>query len=162
MSLNTSILQFVERLNDLNHYLFCFSEENPKRLDQDEIIGILDQAKAPELHEAMVHANIDIFEISHEEFLSYFKRSENLEKIRHTNGPNLPSLLVDNKKSVTSSVGKSSKNHKVFKMSCHYCDKNNHNTANCRAITKLNQQKRLALKPNLDPERSLWPSFSKK
>jgi hypothetical protein len=37
-------------------------EENLKQLDQDEIIEILDQAKAgyPEWHEAMVYANINI------------------------------------------------------------------------------------------------------
>jgi hypothetical protein len=60
MAFNTSIQQFVERLNDLNHYLLYFSEENPKQLDQDGIIEILDQAKAPEWHGAMVNANIDI------------------------------------------------------------------------------------------------------
>jgi hypothetical protein len=48
-------------LNDLNRYLLNFPEENPKQLDQDEIIEILDQAKDPVLHEAMVNANIDIF-----------------------------------------------------------------------------------------------------
>jgi hypothetical protein len=64
MGLNSSIQQFVERLNDLNCYLLYFLEENPKQLDQDEIIEILDQAMAwdPEWHEAMVNANIDIFE----------------------------------------------------------------------------------------------------
>jgi hypothetical protein len=77
-----------------------FPEENPKQFDQDEIIEILDQAKASEWHEAMVNANIDIFEMSHEEYVSYFKRLENLEKIRPTNGPNPSSLPVDNKKSV--------------------------------------------------------------
>jgi hypothetical protein len=46
MGLNTSLQQFVERLNDLNRYLLYLPEENPKQLDQDEIIGILDQAKA--------------------------------------------------------------------------------------------------------------------
>jgi hypothetical protein len=103
-----------------------FTEENPKQLDQDEIIEILDQAKAvaPEWHEAMVNANIDIFEMTYEESVSYFKRLENLEKIRHTNGPN---------PSVTSSVGNPSKNHKGSNMWCHYCDKNNHNTqSNCQ------------------------------
>jgi hypothetical protein len=35
--------QFVERLNDLNLYLLYLPEENPKQLDQDEIIEILDQ-----------------------------------------------------------------------------------------------------------------------
>jgi hypothetical protein len=40
MSLNTSVQQFVERLNDLNRYLLYFPEENPKKLDQDEIIEI--------------------------------------------------------------------------------------------------------------------------
>jgi uncharacterized membrane protein len=47
MSLNTSIQHFVEkqRLNELNYYLLYFPEENPKQLDQDEIIKILDQAK---------------------------------------------------------------------------------------------------------------------
>jgi hypothetical protein len=101
MGLNTSVLQFVERqqLNDLNRYLLYFTEENPKQLDQDEIIEILDQAKAwdPEWHEATVNANIDIFEMSYEESASYFKRLENLEKIRRTNSPNPSSLPVDNK-----------------------------------------------------------------
>jgi lipase chaperone LimK len=128
MGLNTSIQQFVKRLNDLNRYLLYFLEENPKQLDQDEIIEILDQSKAPEWNEGMVNANIDIFEMTYEEYVSYFKHLENLEKIRRTNGPNPSSLsVVDNKKYGTSSVGKSSKNHKGSNMWCHYCDKNNHN-----------------------------------
>jgi hypothetical protein len=48
MGFNTFVQQFVETLNDLNRYLLYFPEENPKQLDQDEIIDILDQAKAPE------------------------------------------------------------------------------------------------------------------
>jgi hypothetical protein len=44
---------------------------------------------------AMLIANIDIFEISYEESVSYFKRLENLEKIRYTKGPNPTSLPVD-------------------------------------------------------------------
>jgi hypothetical protein len=40
-----------------------FPEENSKQLYQDEIIEILDQAKAPEWHETMVNSNIDIFEM---------------------------------------------------------------------------------------------------
>jgi hypothetical protein len=75
-------------LNDLNHYLLHFPEENTKHLDQDEIIEILYQAKALEWHEAMVNSNIDIFEMSYEESVSYFKRLETLQKIRRTNGPN--------------------------------------------------------------------------
>jgi hypothetical protein len=144
MGLHTSVQQFVEGLNDLNQYMLYFPEENPKQLDQDEIIEILDQAKAPEWHETMVDANIDIFEMTYEESVSYFKCLENLEKIRRTNGRNPSSLSVDNKRSfsVTSSVGKSSKNHKGSNMCCHYCDKNNHNTADCRAISKFKQQKK--------------------
>jgi hypothetical protein len=92
----------------------------------------------------MVNANIDIFEMTYEESVSYFKRLENLEKIRRTNGLNPFSLPVDNNKSVsvTSSVGKSSKNHKGYNMWCHYSYKKNHNTADCRAITKFTQQKK--------------------
>jgi hypothetical protein len=99
MGLNTSIQKFVERLNDLNRYLLYFPEEYPKQLDQDKIIEILDQSKSwyPEWHEAMVNANIDIFEMSHEESVSYFKRLENLEKTRHSNGPNPSFLSLDNK-----------------------------------------------------------------
>jgi hypothetical protein len=61
--LNTSVQQFVERLNNLNRYLLYFPGETPKQLDQDKIISILDQAKAwnPEWNEAMLNANIDIF-----------------------------------------------------------------------------------------------------
>jgi hypothetical protein len=86
---------------------------------------------------------------------------ENLEKIRHTNGLGLTTLPVDNNKSipVTSIEGKSSKNPKYSNMRCYYCDNNNHNTADCRAIAKFKQQKRLALKPSPEPERSIWPSF---
>jgi hypothetical protein len=52
-------------LNDLNRYLFYFSEEFPDKLDQDEIIEILDNAKAsnPEWHEAMVNKLITWFYI---------------------------------------------------------------------------------------------------
>jgi hypothetical protein len=89
MGLNKYVHQFVERLNDLNRYLLYFPEENPKQLDQ---------AKAPEWHEAMVNAKIDIFEIYYEESVSYFKHLENLEKISCTNSLNLSSLPVDNKK----------------------------------------------------------------
>jgi hypothetical protein len=95
MGLSTSIQQFVERLNDLNRYLLYFSEENSKQLDQDEIVDILDQAKAPERLEAMVDSNIDIFDMSYEEFVSYSKHLDNLEKIRRTNGSNPSSLPVD-------------------------------------------------------------------
>jgi hypothetical protein len=98
MGLNTFVQQFVERLNDINRDLLYFPEENPKQLDQDEIIEILDQAKAkfPEWQEAIMNSNIDIFEMSYEESVSYFKCLENLEKIRHTNGPNPSSLPADN------------------------------------------------------------------
>ena len=92
-----SVQTFVERLNELNRYLMYFPEENPKQLDQDEIIEILDQAKAPEWHAAMVAANIDIFSMTYEESVAYFKRLENLENIKRTNGPS-PPLPVDNKK----------------------------------------------------------------
>jgi hypothetical protein len=74
--------------------------------------------------------------------MSYFKYLENLEKIKRTNGPNPSSLPVDNKKPVTSSVGKSSKHHKGSNMWCHYCDKNKLNTAECRLTAKFKQQKK--------------------
>jgi hypothetical protein len=86
-------------LNELNCYLLYFPEENPKQLDQDEIIEFLNQAKArnPEWHEALVNSNIKNFEMTYEESVTYFKHLENLEKIRRTNGPNPSSLPVDNK-----------------------------------------------------------------
>jgi hypothetical protein len=141
MGINKSVQQFVERLNDLNRYLLYLPEENPEQLDQDEIIEILDQAKAvdPEWHEAMMNA------------ISYFDCLENFGKIRRTNGPNPSSLQVDSKKSVTSSVDKSSKNHKGSNMWCHYCDKNNHKTADFRAIAKFKQQKKACLEAKAEP-----------
>jgi hypothetical protein len=92
----------------------------------------------------MVNPIIDIFEMSYEESVSYFKSLVNLENIRQTNHSNPSSLSVDNNKtvSVTSSVGKPSKHHKGSNMWCHYCDKNNHSTADCRAIAKFKQQKK--------------------
>jgi hypothetical protein len=144
-------------MNDLNHYLLYFPEENPKLLDPDDIIEILDQAKArdPEWHETIMNANIDIFEMSHEKSVSYFKRLENLEKIRHTNDPNPSSLPVDNKNifSATISVGKSSKHHKRSNMWCHYCDNNNHNTADCRAIATFKQQNKACFEAKAGPRK---------
>jgi hypothetical protein len=95
----------------------------------------------------MLNANIDIFEMSYEESISYFKHLENLEKFRCTNGPNPSSLPVDNKKtdSFTSSVGKSSKNHKGSNMWCH------HNTADCRAIAKFKHQKKACFEAKVGP-----------
>jgi hypothetical protein len=68
MGLITSLQQFVERLNGLNCCLLYFPEESPKQLDQ---------AKAAEWREATVNSNIEIFEMSYEESVSYFKRLEN-------------------------------------------------------------------------------------
>jgi uncharacterized protein (DUF2236 family) len=45
-------------------------------------------------------------------------------------------------------------------MWCQFCDKNNHNKADCRVIEKLNSRKSTALMPKLDSERSLWLSVS--
>jgi hypothetical protein len=78
------------------------------------MIDTLDQTKAMDhkCHEAMVNGNIYIFEISHEESISYSKRLENLEKIRLTNSPGPATIQLDKKEvfSVVSSVGKFSKN----------------------------------------------------
>jgi hypothetical protein len=93
---------------------FVFSWRNSKKLDQDEIIEILNQANArfPELHEVMVEANTNTFEMSNQESVSYFTHLVNLEKIRHTISTDLAKLLIGNKKRffVKSSVGKSAKN----------------------------------------------------
>ena len=63
-----------------------------------------------------------------------------MEKIRRSNGP--APLPVDNKKTVISStVGVAVGRKKSAKMWCHYCEKNIHNTANCRAIAKAKQRK---------------------
>jgi hypothetical protein len=99
----------------------------------------------------MVNANIDIFEMTYEESVSYFKRLVNLEKIRRTNGPNPSSLPVDNKRSVTNSVRKSPKNPEGSIMWCHYCVKNNHNTADCRVVTIFKQQKKACFEAKAGP-----------
>jgi hypothetical protein len=41
-----------------------------------------------------VDSNTEIFEISCEESVSYFKHMGTLKKIRHTNGPGLATLTV--------------------------------------------------------------------
>jgi hypothetical protein len=78
MGPNTIVQQFVDRLNDLNKYLLYFPEEHTFQLKQDEIIEILDQAKPPDWHEAMISADINIFEMNYEEDMAYFIRLENL------------------------------------------------------------------------------------
>jgi hypothetical protein len=95
MGLNASFQQFVEILNELN-----------KQLNQNQTIEILYQSKAtdPEWTELMVNANMNIFVMSYEESVFYFKSLENLEKISHTNGLSLATILVHNHKSVSVSI----------------------------------------------------------
>jgi hypothetical protein len=38
-------------------------------------------------------------------------------------------------------------------MWCHYCDKNNHNTADCRAISKFKQQKKAYFEAKAGPRK---------
>jgi hypothetical protein len=86
-------------LNEFSRYLLYFPEEFPEQLDQDKIIDISDHKKARghECHEAMVDASIDIFEMSYEKSVSYFKRLENLEKIRCINSTGPATRPVNNK-----------------------------------------------------------------
>ena len=101
-------------------------------------------------------ANIDIFKMSYEESASSFKRLEYLKIFWHING--IAAILpVENTKHINRSVGKSKKPSKQW---CHYCDKNSHNMTECQAIAKCKQQKKLALKLKLLPEKSLWFFFS--
>jgi hypothetical protein len=109
----------------------------------------------------MVNTNIDIFEMSYEEYASYSKHLDNLEKIRRTKDPNPSSLPVDNKKrvSVTNSVDKSSKNHKGSNMWRHYCDKNNHNTTDFRAIAEFKQKKNSCFEAKAEPGKKYLNPF---
>ena len=84
------------------------------------------KSKASYWQEAMVAANFDIFEMSYDKSVTYFKYLKNLEKIWHTSG--MATLPSDNKKPVTTSVGESKKSSDQC---CHYCDKSNHNKADC-------------------------------
>jgi hypothetical protein len=72
---------------------------------------------------------------------------ENLEKIKKTNG--MATLPVDNKNTADSSVGRS----KVSSLWHHYCEKSNHNTADCRAFAKMKQQKKVSFETKSGPER---------
>ena len=91
----------------------------------------------------MVSANIDIFAMDYKLAILYFICLENLDKICRTNGP-APTVAVDNNTSVTSSVGTSNTRKKQkTKMWFHYCDKNNHNTADCRENAKAKQHKKV-------------------
>jgi hypothetical protein len=91
--------------------------------------------------------------MSYEESDSYIEHLMILEKIRFTDVQSPANLHIKNKNriSVTSSVSKSSKNPKASNISCHYCDKNNHNTADCRAIVKFKQQKKSCFEAKAGP-----------
>jgi hypothetical protein len=90
----------------------------------------------------------------------YFKRLQNLEKISRTNSPSPASLPIDNNKCFTSIVVKSLKNHKESNMWCHYYDKNNHNTADCRSMAKFKQHKKACFEAIAVPrKKSLAISF---
>jgi hypothetical protein len=44
-------------------------------------------------------------------------------------------------------------------MWCHYCDKNNHNTADCRAIAKFKQQKKACFEAKAGPAKKSLAFF---
>jgi hypothetical protein len=77
---------------------------------------------------------------------------------RRTNGLSPASIQVENKKSVTSNVDKSSKNPKASNIWCHYGDKKSKNTADCRGISKFKKLR----KAWIDAKSGFFPSFSKK
>jgi hypothetical protein len=70
MGPNTKVQKFVERLNEHYCYLLFLPEEWPASLTQDEIIEFLDQAKPPNRHQAIVSANVDVFEIDYKSVIS--------------------------------------------------------------------------------------------
>jgi hypothetical protein len=81
-------------------------------------------------------------------------RLENMEKTWRTKDPGPASLPVEiRKNSVTSIVGKSSKNSKSSSMFCHYCEKKNYSTADYREISSSNNSN--ALKRELRPLKRL-------
>jgi hypothetical protein len=80
---------------------------------------------------------------------------ENLKKIKRTNGI-APALPVDNKKKVASSNVGGAVGKKNSKMWCHYCDKNNRNTADCRTIAKAKQRKNVHFDAKAVPEKMSW------
>jgi hypothetical protein len=107
-------------------------------------------------------------EMSYEESNSYFKRLETTLPVDNKYTISV-AISVGNsftfknpKSSNTNSIGKSSKINEASNMWFHYCGKINHNTGDCRTIAKFKEQKLACLKPMVEPERSLWPSFLKK
>jgi hypothetical protein len=88
-----------------------------------------DQAKPSSWNEAIISANIDIFQIDYEEAISYFIPLEKLDKIKRTNGQG-PAIAVDDNIPVTSRVGIAvCKKKQKIEIWCHYCGKSNYNTA---------------------------------
>jgi hypothetical protein len=61
--------------------------------------------------------------------------------ISRTNGLS-STLSIENEKYVTSSIGIVQSNKDYIKMWCHYRDKNNHFTDDCREISNAKQQKK--------------------
>jgi hypothetical protein len=92
----------------------------------------------------MFNTIIEVFEMSYEESVSYFKRLENLEKNRRTNGlgPAILFFWCKDPNSVTDGKVKSSENTKPCSMRCQFCEKYNNNTAHCRTITTFKHQKK--------------------
>jgi hypothetical protein len=87
---------------------------------------------------------------------------ENLDKIKRTNGHG-PTVAVDNNFPVTSRVGIAvGKKKQKTQMWCHYCDKSNHNTADCKAIMRAKQHEKAQFEAKAVPEKRPWPFFSKK
>jgi hypothetical protein len=117
------------------------------------------KAKDPEWHEATIDADIDIFKMSYEKPVSYFKSLENLKKIRLTNCPGPATLPVDDKRTdnFTISVGKYSNKPFASSIWCHYYEKYNNNMTDCRAIVEFKQQ----LKSKLETERILCLTFGR-
>jgi hypothetical protein len=128
-------------------------------MNQDEITGILDQANDPKKHEEVFNFNIDNFEMSYEESVSYFR---GLENFRCNYGPD--TLREDNEKSDTNSVNKSFKITKSSNMWV-FVNFDIRTATKTQPITEqspssnIRKRIKLTLKPNLVLGISLCLSF---
>jgi len=146
------VQQFVERLNDLNsNFLY-----HPK-LDEDEIIDILDQDKLLSgMRQRWLQRWLQTLTFFKCPMKNLFLTSMVWRTLKNPMHTWYTFNATSRLKNIISCVG-IVKNH--ANQWCHYCDKNNHKTPNYQTTASSKQGENLILKLNLLPERSSWPYF---
>ena len=159
---NQGVKPFIARLRELNSFLPYLPDG--QRLEDDEIVEIIDRAKPDDWHIAMLSANIDPSNMDLDMALEYYERLEIMDAIKkkQTTSNTANSAPRGNTKRDRSTNDKthSKAPNSGKKKWCSECDMDNHNTVDCSHVKRKKRARQLAKEggnKNRSTDRSSWP-----